>query len=62
MRCSLPTGPPNVETKRRIIMFDDTSLWLMLGSMASTAGLLGFWFEKTAGTNSHDPWAASQLD
>ena len=43
-------------------MFDDTSLWLMLGSMASTAGLLGFWFDKAGDTTGNDPWAASQLD
>ena len=43
-------------------MFDDTSLWLMLGSMASTAGLLGFWFERTGESHGGDPWANSQLD
>jgi len=43
-------------------MFDDTSLWLMLGSMASTAGLLGFWFDRTGVAEVNDPWANSLLD
>ena len=43
-------------------MFDDTSLWLMLGSMASTAGLLGFWFDRTDRGANDEPWANSQLD
>lgn len=43
-------------------MFDDTSLWLMLGSMASTAGLLGFWLDRTRGFNTSETWSSSILD
>ena len=39
-------------------MFDDTSLWLMLGSMAGTAGLLGLWFDRSADAPvGDDDWA-----
>lgn len=44
-------------------MFADTSLWLMLGSMASTAGLLGLWFDGGSGDQqSGDRWPPSELD
>jgi hypothetical protein len=28
-------------------MFEDTALWMMLSSMAGTAGLLGFWLDRS---------------
>jgi len=30
-------------------MFEDTALWMMLSSMAGTAGLLGFWLDRSGG-------------
>lgn len=49
-------------------MFEDTSLWMMLGSMASTAGLLGVWFDRTVSRpdsdsdSDSDGWLYSHLD
>lgn len=44
-------------------MFVDTSLWLMIGSMASTAGLLGFWFDRGSGVERPgEHWPPSELD
>ena len=42
-------------------MFEDASLWLVLGSMASTAGLLGLWFDRSGHAGGNDG-PASQLD
>lgn len=44
-------------------MFADGSLWLVLGSMAGTAGLLGIWFEHGSGVGlSGDRWPPSESD
>lgn len=43
-------------------MFGDASLWLVIGSMASTAGLLGLWLDRSAPPGSDDDGPGSQLD
>lgn len=35
-------------------MFEDTNLWLVLGSMAGTAGLVGLWFDRDRGYSDSD--------
>jgi hypothetical protein len=35
-------------------MFDDTALWMMLTSMAGTAGLLGIWLDRSSPAETDD--------
>lgn len=42
-------------------MFEDTTLWLVLGSMAGTAGLVGLWFDRS-GASAGDDAPACELD
>jgi hypothetical protein len=38
-------------------MFEDVHLWLVLGSMAGTASLIGLWFDREGGPPGSDEWS-----